>query len=150
MILTTSYVSALNREAADARWKDGRTNTLGLPTKQKLGSRSADASLARTHAAAHLEFGGAKGRSALKRSVRNILAPANNRVGLGQLLEFLPQTERTVQNLGEMAGAASFLKQRLTILGLTDCGVARYFAFYQGQINAADSCALACAEDICR
>ena len=64
-------------QARTTHWKKRRADGINLPAEKKFDSGCANASLARAHAAAGVQFGGAPGSVLAQTFVRDVLAAAD-------------------------------------------------------------------------
>jgi hypothetical protein len=87
-----------SRQACTTHWKDRRTYGIYLPTKKKFGGRGADASLARAHAAAGVQFGGTPAAMFAQSFVRDVFAAADQRVWAREIFQLGTQRESVFQD----------------------------------------------------
>src|SRR5471030_248463 len=141
-------VIACGGDAARARRHDGCAHGIGSPAIQHAGGSTADAALARPHAAARLQFGAAPAVVLSQLAVRDVFAAADDGVVVGQRAQFGARREGVRQPSRETAPALAVLdggQRQGTLSGGRQAGDA---ALRQRQVDAADAAAFAGAKDI--
>src|SRR6516164_9167487 len=81
----------------DSCRQDWRPNGIRIPVEKKLGGRSTNSSLARSHTTTRVQLRGTPRRMFAEPRVGHILASANQSFRRGQASEFPAQSEGLVQ-----------------------------------------------------
>jgi hypothetical protein len=113
------------------------------PSEEKLRSVTADAPLARAHAAAAVQLGVCPAAAGCQRGEGHVFAAAHERVGLRHGLDVGGQCEAAVQLGGEGVPAGAFALVRLCSALVADGGMAGDGALCQRAFAAAEAGALA-------
>src|SRR6185437_6399663 len=134
------------RQNFQRRGKNRRARGFRFPAEQKLRSRAANASLARSHAAARLQLGVAPGRIRLQARKFDVYAAADNCFESGDGAQFVAKSKRAAKNAGKMRGGSFLARELRGARGLPRSRIAGDLAFNDGGIHSADSGKFARAE----
>jgi hypothetical protein len=88
-------------QARTTHGKKRRADGIILPTEKKFSSGPANASLARAHATASVQFRGAPPAVFAQALVRDVFAAADERVWASEIFQFRTQWERFLQDAND-------------------------------------------------